>query len=876
MKKVWFVVLSLCFMSFVVYADAELDVKKSADSLVTVCAEPLYTYNLEATETLLNDALKKNPYIYTITITDLLTGKRFVHSAHTKNIPKDTKTITQDILYKNERIGKLTIQYVSGLLTLTAEEKQWIKAHPVVRVGMIDWEPISIVKEEKLSGIVGDYLKIITDRTGIVFQDVPTSSWPDTLKQFKEKKIDLIPSVGDTDRYRHLGITSKTYMRFPCVVVSRIDEPFINSLNELEGKSIAVPRYWDSYYFLKEHYPHITLIPTRDIFEALELVKDNKAFAFLGHMAIGMHYVGNYYTSVLHISGKIDDLFHHRMLVQGNNKILASILNKVIDSITQKERHEIKNRWLHVEVKEATDYTWVYMVGTIFLLVILVTLYWNQKLSLEIEERKVIERELAQSKRDAEQANSAKSVFVANMSHEIRTPMNAIIGFTELLSEEVESPKLRSYVQSIQGASHTLLRLINDILDLSKIEAGKLEMQYTPTDIASLCYEIGSVFELTLKKKNVELLIEIDEKLPTMLLMDEIRLRQILLNVVGNAVKFTEVGYIRLSVDTIQEEKDSNSVDIMFTIQDTGIGIPSDQIEDIFGAFKQTYGQDSRKYGGTGLGLSISKRLCEIMGGTIEVESKPKTGSTFYIKFPKVEITSIEEVSQKSMLTIRQFNKATILVVDDVQANRELIVNIFEKSNIEVVVARDGVDAVSLFKKIEPDLVLMDIRMPRMDGYEATEKIKEYAPTIPVIALTASVMQENAKNDIFDGFLGKPISKEALFSQLGRFLNYNTKKVHQEPLERKLSFSEEIRGSFEKISRSERQKMLSAYHDAIQSNSIPDIQAFSEILQHIAEEYHIALLLTYTQELKRALEAFDISRMEQLLNDFKQVDTTEE
>jgi len=865
MRKDWVVsMLVWVLLPLWLRGDVFHDVKKTADSLAALSTESLYNYNIEAARILLEDALKKNRYIRAITITDTLTGKNFVRVAQPGSDTGTTQSIQRDLRYNNEKIGRLTVAYSSILWTLTPEEKRWIARHPVVKTGMFDWEPIAIIKKGKLSGITGDYLSIISERTGLRFETVSAASWSDTQKKLKEKTIDLIPSIAG-EGLAQFGSVSNVYMRFPYVVVSRMNESFINSLDDLEGKKVAVPKDWYMYLFLQKYYPRIHLVPTGGIIEALEMVKEGEAYAFVGHMAVGMYYVGNYFSHTLHISGKIAYTFEHRMLVRKEEDILVGIVNKAIDSITPQEHLRIKNRWLHIEVKEATDYTRIYLVGALFLLVILISLFWNRKLASEIKERKAVEKKLARAKREAEQANSAKSIFLANMSHEIRTPMNAIIGFTELLDEEVEDPKFKSYVHNIQHASHTLLRLINDILDLSKIEAGKLELKYTPTDLESLCKEVASVFELTVRKKGVEFFIDIDKSLPHILILDEIRLRQILLNLVGNAVKFTESGHITIAVRVFSSGEDPKHVDLRLRIEDTGIGIPSDQINSIFGAFRQMQGQDNRKYGGTGLGLSISRRLCEMMGGGIRVESTQGEGSTFIVDLPHVAIgEGQQKTAAQKVPSLETFAEATILIVDDIADNRELLVKVFEKSRIKTLTAKDGEEAVELFKRSGADLVLMDIRMPRMDGYTAAEKIKEISPGTPIIALTASVMQKPAHAEHFDGFLGKPIDWEALFKQLGRFL-VNTVSPEADTAQNEEGEDSELLARLRAISPSDMSEVRTAYRQAVSRNSIPDIQVFATAVRRLAEQHEIETLERLSRDLEAALSSFDIAEIEALL-----------
>jgi len=867
MNRLFLPAFYLTFLTVFLWGKIPPAVQLSADSLTTLSAEHLYNYNIEAAQSLLEDTLKKNHYIRSIAIVDTLTGKQFVSARQPDRASESTQVLTREIRYRNEPIGKLIVNYSTTLVTLSPGEREWIMKHPSVRVGMLNLEPIAILKNGTISGMTGDYLDLISKRTGLHFETVVSPSWNDLFEKLDTGSIELIPFINKETVTGH-GFSSRVYMHFPYVIVSRIKESFIDSLHELSGKKIAVPANSFSRLYLKKHYPRIRIIPAKGVIEALEMVKEGEAYAFVGHMAVGMYYVGNYYANTLHISGKVDHTLEHVMLAGPEGETLIAILNKALDSISPQEHQQIRNRWLHIEVKEAIDYTLIYSVGTLFLFIILVSLYWNRKLSAEIKERKEVEKKLAQAKQDAERANSAKSIFLANMSHEIRTPMNAIVGFTELLGDEVQNPRLRSYVQSIQNAGHTLLRLINDILDLSKIEAGKLELNYIPTDVRALCEEIRGVFELAARKKGITLVMDIDRNLPHYLLIDEIRLRQILLNLVGNAVKFTESGYVRLAVRSQPSPTDPSGEDITIVIEDTGIGIPSDQIETVFGAFAQTHGQDSRKYGGTGLGLSISRRLCEMMGGKIAVESTEGEGSAFTVHFPHVAVVSdyVPAVVPNTP-EVDTFDPATILVVDDVANNREFLVKIFEKSEIKVLTAHNGEEAVELFERERPDLVLMDLRMPRMDGYEATRRIKAIAPKTPVIALTASVIQQGRRNDIrFDGFLGKPIDRNVLLSQLGRFLSHRSSPPNMAASQKHtLEWDSDSQGRFDAMHPSDRSELTGAYRRAVGSNAIHDIEAFAHTVQQLGERYAIVPFRELAVDLDEALASFDITRMEQLL-----------
>ncbi|NPA59361.1 MAG: transporter substrate-binding domain-containing protein, partial [Epsilonproteobacteria bacterium] len=847
--------------------------QKKADILFDTYASLSYVLKKDSINTIIpfqayrgNDVMKLH-----MTITK---EKKLLTSIIDKALQNITDKDKKDIYYK--WLGK-SIKKSTKHFKLTQIEQTWVTKHPVLKFSEINWEPMSIIKDSKMIGIMGDYLKIITQKTGVKFELVKSSSWNEVLDKFKQGKIDIIPGIGDSEYESKLGLTSKSYVDFPFVLVTKTTESFISSIDELSGtnKMIAVPKYWTSYSYLKEKKPNIKIIPTKNVFEALDLVKEGKAYAFLGHMTIAMHYVGNYYPSTLHISGKVDYHFKHKVLLQKGNEVFLNLLNRVISSISEEEHLNIKNKWLHVSVKEAKDYTLFYQIALFLMLIILGTIYWNTKLTKEIKERKKLEQRLIKAKEVADSANKSKSEFLANMSHEIRTPMNAIVGFTELLNEQLEEPKLKSYVKTIQSASNTLLTLINDILDLSKIEAGKLNIEKKPTNLHNLATEVSAIFTMSVQKKGLELIVDIDENLPSSLLLDEVRLRQVLFNLIGNAVKFTAYGFIKLRVKALEVDEHLSKINLEIYVKDSGIGIAQNQLKKIFNEFEQKDGQDTRKFGGTGLGLSISKRLCEMMGGNISVNSIEGKGATFVVHLYNVDISSIQtdDIQDTSeALNIKNicFNESKILVADDIQDNRELIIKNFENTKVEILSASDGLEAIEVVKSKKPDLILMDIRMPNMDGYEASSKIKEFSK-VPIVALTASVMQnehEMLKSKNFDGYLRKPVLKRDLFLELSKYLSF---ELIEEKEEKEVVFtlSDKAKLNIGVILKILSDEIQPLYEKAKSSNNITDIKEMATHIEILADEYDVALFKSYASNLKNAIDAFDIITLQTLLKEFE-------
>ncbi|MDD5676667.1 MAG: ATP-binding protein [Kiritimatiellae bacterium] len=378
----------------------------------------------------------------------------------------------------------------------------------------------------------------------------------------------------------------------------------------------------------------------------------------------------------------------------------------------------------------------------------------------------------------AKLADAAKSRFLANMSHEIRTPMNAILGFCEILAGQIENPAHREFLSAITTSGKTLLGLINDILDLSKIEAGKLKLEYSAVNPRTIFRDLQQVFALETKRKGITVQVEIDPELPAALILDEVRLRQILLNLVGNAVKFTRAGSITLSATKRFHRPDRSALEFVFSVQDTGIGIPLDQQEKIFEVFHQQTGQSQAQYGGTGLGLAICKRLVEAMGGRIAVTSTIGQGSMFQVVLDNVSVAATSagaETQAAPVSSTFEFAPARILVADDLRLNRLLLRQFLAHPAFTLDEAENGQEALEIIHRHRPDLILLDMRMPVMDGTELMRRLKAdpTMATIPVIVVSASAMQEEeteAKAVGCDGYLRKPIRRDELLQEISRFL----------------------------------------------------------------------------------------------------------
>jgi len=379
----------------------------------------------------------------------------------------------------------------------------------------------------------------------------------------------------------------------------------------------------------------------------------------------------------------------------------------------------------------------------------------------------------------AEQSTRAKSDFLARMSHEMRTPLNAIMGMTTIGRTAQDTPKKDDSFQKIEDASLHLLSVINDILDMSKIEAGKLELIYGEFNFENMIHSVTTMIHLRVTEKKQKLIMDIDGSIPSTIISDERHLSQVIINLLSNAVKFTpEYGSIKLSA--VKAAGTGSSCTIRFTVKDTGIGISEEQKEHLFSPFEQADGSISRKFGGTGIGLSISKHIVEMMGGIIWVESELGKGASFMFDI-EVQIGRGETASTTAENTSKSgfFAGKRILIVEDMEMNREIISALLEDTGVEINFAFHGAEAVEKYSSAfkEYGLIFMDIQMPEMDGYEATKRIRSSglpgADQIPIIAMSANAFPEDIEHCFaagMNGHLAKPIDVHEVIAKLREYL----------------------------------------------------------------------------------------------------------
>lgn len=564
-----------------------------------------------------------------------------------------------------------------SILQLSDQEAEFLRHNSDLQIALRpDWPPFEFSQDDEPRGLVPDLVARLEEQLSFRFSHRMLKTGQVPEDQLSERAVDILPAVTRTPRLEEDFLFSRAYLTVPVVLVVRDDGRFIGELRQLRDERVGVVNRQAGHDYLLINHPDLDLYPVSSVEEGLLALSNGDLDVMVTHIPAVSYTVARLGLSNLRITSITPYQYELRFAVRKDQPELLGILNKALRSLDPNETDAIYNRWIHLDIEQETDYTVVQRILLIALLVVLIFLYWNRKLSREVDERirsetalRRSEDELRSAKQDAERlarqaeaASCAKSEFLANMSHEIRTPMNAVIGYSDLLSNTVKDPQQRNYLNAIRAGSRSLLMLINDILDLSRIEAGKMRLDYSAVSLRRLLSDVRHIFDLRATEQGISLEVSVDSRMPAAMRLDETRLRQVLFNLVGNAIKFTHEGGVTVRVTATPLSGDVKGSDddaggagergtrsqLVVTVHDTGIGIPEDQKDQIFDAFEQQEGQSNRRYGGTGLGLAISRKLVQMMGGEIEVESEPGVGSTFTVRLPDVEVTSekVEEDGQ--------------------------------------------------------------------------------------------------------------------------------------------------------------------------------------------------------------------------------------
>ncbi len=702
---------------------------------------------------------------------------------------------TEDRLAITERyIGHIRRgKHLGPELALTDAERRWLADKHTVRVRVSDWPPY-MFSGPAPSGMSVDYLDAIAKRFGFAVEYVPDRiGWSESMRDVKGERrhFDLLLTMHRSpEREKDFALTAD-YLRMPWAIYARKDGAFISGLDSLKGKTVAAEKGYFMTDKLKAEHPDIHIAEVSRSEDALRAVSTGQADAYVGNLVNAGFLIRELGLANLVVAAPTPYGDHTQaMAIRKDWPELASLIDKGLAAMSPSERDAISAKWNPQKAMWRMDYTLMWQVVAVAALVLLAFLYWNRTLAREIARRQRIEAELRSSETElkaseaelrrsrdaAESANCAKSMFLANMSHELRTPLNAVLGFSEMLARDrnaTEDQKQKLGIINRSGGH--LLAMINDILDLSKIEAGKTELLDEPFDLPRLLEDSATMIRARAESRGIALTVDIASNIERFVTADAGKLRQILINLLGNAVKFTRQGHVALRALTRLEE---GRTWLEVEIEDTGSGIPQESLESIFQPFVQVHSAMENQ--GTGLGLAITRSFVEMMGGLIVAASTPGRGSVFRVRLP-LELSSAEAVAAPKSPALDVIGLAKdqptprILVVDDVPENRLLATSLLAQAGCAVREAENGEQGVTLFQRWRPDLILMDMRMPVMDGFEATRRVRALpgGDAVKIVALTAGAFKEERAAVLASGcddILLKPFRAEEIFSTLARHL----------------------------------------------------------------------------------------------------------
>jgi signal transduction histidine kinase/DNA-binding response OmpR family regulator len=801
---------------------------------------------------------------------------------------------------------------------LTQEEIEYIESHPVITYGVDPaFVPFEFIDSNgNYDGLASDYIDIISKRTGLNLVLVEDLTWSESYEKAVEGEINILPCISNIGNRSKYFLFSDAYYQFQRVIITQKDSS-IKNFKDLYGHTVAIQSNSSHHSYL-ENFKEIKPSFYETASDAITAVAEGHEKAFVGNLATSSYIITKSgYSDLKYNSFKSDSVSTLHFAISSDDQILLSIINKGLRSITESEKIEIHNKWISIENNfDASGLIRILSLGgAIIIFAFIISFFWIIRLRKEIKHRQEVEEALRLAKLEAERANDVKSNFLARMSHEIRTPLNAITGLSYILNNTSLDKTQKSHLDKIRHASSIMLSIINDILDFSKIEAGKVSIESIPFDLDDVIKNVFNIISHKVEEKKLDITFSKDPKAPSYVIGDPKRLEQILLNLINNAVKFTESGQIILEISLIGHVKENYRIE--FKVIDSGIGMSDDHLKKLFEPFSQEDASISRKYGGTGLGLSIVKNLTELMDGTINVESSLNLGSTFVIELPFVldedkileiqtnseyvkeiktlvlsndlhelslireylksfgiesEFTSscenflelingtqtrktkpydlviIDYQSLSAPINISQLLKdktslkaiclsplneeliehdrliqvnkpifpsllyngvvdlfkykmmanhmdktvgacdtqvvgGSVLIVEDNKTNQLIAKSLLEVLDITIDLADNGQIACEKAKENDYDVILMDLHMPIMDGYEATKKILALKPDTDIIAMTADAIdgvKEKCHAYGMNHFISKPFDPEAFINEICQRLKKEVS--HQEEL----------------------------------------------------------------------------------------------
>lgn len=640
-------------------------------------------------------------------------------------------------------------------MTLTAQEREWIAAHPVLRVGVFDnLIPFEYLNGKQLRGLSAKYLGLVQKRTGLRFEFVTTGTRSSRKDQLLKGEVDILSTRRRSDNPADDNgmLYTSPYDTSSTILVNRFGSTPSVDLRQLAGKSLVMLGREGYGGYLREAAPGVRLIAAENAVDMLALVKDGKVDAAVASEWLLIPYLSRQYQGELQISGVVPQLSTGvSMAVRDDQRLLFSILEKSLASITVDERKAIYDAWfadMNLDIPTLSAIAEHYD-GELWLLLSIVLL----ALALVWQSR--------QQRRRAIQSEREKAMFLAVMSHEIRSPMNAVLAAVELLEHTALDEQQQQFTGLANNGATTLLRLVDDVLDISRIEAGQLKLTLEPVDLPALVQREIDAHVLLADEKGLELTFS-GERNMALLLLDDLRVAQVLRNLITNAIKFTETGRVEVSLQRLEEQ-------VLMRVVDTGIGLSPQALQSLFRPYARSRNAFKRT-GGTGLGLVICRRLVKLMRGKLTLSSKQGVGTTVEVLLP-AEVAATPDVPRANEVPLPlgvdalPVSQLRVLVVEDTLANRQVLRAQLEGFGIAVSLAENAAQGLALFGQQPVNLVLMDCDLPDQDGYNLASEFREleqslqrtYCPIIAISALTGNEHLERCFDAGMDGVLSKPI-----------------------------------------------------------------------------------------------------------------------
>lgn len=687
--------------------------------------------------------------------------KLLLSSIFKKGLNSITKKEKEELIKK--WIGEIK-EYAGGYVELTEDEVDYLDKKTIKYCINPTGLPLEGFDENNNhAGMSSDYYSFFEKIISAKFQLVRTKNWPESLSYMKQEKCDMLALAMETDERKSYLSFTEHYLDVPMVVATKIDEPFINDILDLKGRKIGVLKGHVIQKILASKYPSLILVEVDDIHQGLDQVKNGEIFSFIETLASIGYEFQNKHLGELKIAGKISEELQLSIAVIKSDEVLLNILQKTISSITNDMHRKIFTKWVPMKYENGVDYSLVWKIAAAVILLVILIFYWNMML-VKIKVK-------------------AKDDFLAIMSHELRTPMNAISGLSTLLRFSYLDTTQKSYVEKLDASSGYMMQLVNNILDFSKVKNNGFEILKQSFHLDMALTSVVNMLEQKSEDKGLELKLVREGLLSEAIIGDRGHLSQVLINLVSNAIKYTEEGEVSLIVKQLSAPNDT-SARLEFSVVDTGIGIAPENTKNLFDPYQRLTNSRAALNEGVGLGLAISKSLVELMGGELQVESKPGEGSRFYFDLVFDIAEDYIAPPELSSMDLNNFVLPTgihVLLTDDAPLNRYVGGEMIKNMGGDVSLASTGEAAIVQLRQKSFDVILMDISLPGKDGFEVSQWVRQHGlnPNVPIIALTAYDLTQVKQKCLevgINGFLHKPFKYQDLYQTISRVLEKNPTK----------------------------------------------------------------------------------------------------